>query len=194
MAFRKEGGWREPNEGNFDHPSGVRPPVWRRFQVPEGLTLFELHEVIEEVIGWYGGHLHQFIRDEKRYGIPEDFDDAWVPTIDEATVTLRDLKPSPKAKLEYDDDFGDGWDHVLTVEKIFVPQGKSLPVCLKGARSCPPEDCGAPWRYQELLKILKDTQHEEYEQWKTWFPENFDPQEFDLEGINEALSEKRWTL
>jgi len=32
---------------------GIRPPVWRRFLVPEGISLSDLHDVIQEV--WDGG-------------------------------------------------------------------------------------------------------------------------------------------
>ena len=39
---------------------GVRPQVWRRFQVPETTTLAQLHSVIQAVMGWEGYHLHQF--------------------------------------------------------------------------------------------------------------------------------------
>ena len=36
------------------------PPIWRRIQVPD-LTLGELHDVLQVVMGWEDGHLHQFI-------------------------------------------------------------------------------------------------------------------------------------
>ena len=36
------------------------PPIWRRIQVPD-LTLGELHDVLQVVMGWEDSHLHQFI-------------------------------------------------------------------------------------------------------------------------------------
>ena len=39
---------------------GSDPPIWRRFQVPD-LTLGELHDVLQVVMGWEDSHLHQFI-------------------------------------------------------------------------------------------------------------------------------------
>ena len=69
-----------------------------------------------------------------------------------------------------------------------------MPICLKGARSCPPEDCGGAWGYENLLKVLKDPAHEEYEEWKAWLPEDFDPERFDLAEVNSGLSVRQWTL
>ena len=105
-------------------------------------------------------------------------------------AVARDIKD----RLEYMYDFGDGWEHVLTLEKVLEAGEHQTPVCLKGARSCPPEDCGGAWGYANLLEIIKDPTHEEYEQWKTWLPEDFDPEQCDLEEINSGLSVRQWTI
>jgi hypothetical protein len=39
---------------------GIRPPVWRRVLVPSGITLARLHQVIQQVFGWWDYHLHEF--------------------------------------------------------------------------------------------------------------------------------------
>ena len=52
---------------------GSDPPIWRRMQVPD-LTLGELHDVLQVVMGWEDGHLHQFIITAQYYG-PQDPDD-----------------------------------------------------------------------------------------------------------------------
>jgi hypothetical protein len=51
-----------------------------------------------------------------------------------------------------------------------------------------------PWGYEHLLEILKDPTHEEYEEWKTWLPKDFDPEQFDLAEVNSGLSVRQWTL
>jgi hypothetical protein len=152
-----------------------------------------LHDVIQEVMGWTDSHLHDFHWREDRFGIPDpELDEERV--VDESTVTLKELGLSIKDRLEYMYDFGDGWEHVLTVEKVMEAGEHQVPVCLKGTRSCPPEDCGGTWGYENLLEILKDPTHEEYEEWKTWLPEDFDPEQFDLAEVNRALSVRQWTL
>jgi hypothetical protein len=40
---------------------GIRPPIWRRVQVPGTLSLAALHDVIQRVFGWTDSHLHQFV-------------------------------------------------------------------------------------------------------------------------------------
>jgi hypothetical protein len=41
-----------------------------------------------------------------------------------------------------------------------------------------------------LLKILKDPKNREYQEYKEWVGEHFDPEELDLEFINEELKTK----
>ncbi|MFC1794070.1 plasmid pRiA4b ORF-3 family protein, partial [Planctomycetota bacterium] len=65
--------------------------------------------------------------------------------------------------FEYLYDFGDCWEHEVLVEKLIEPgEGIIYPICLAGERSCPPEDCGGPWGYADLLRMLDDPGHEEY--------------------------------
>ena len=60
--------------------------------------------------------------------------------------------------LVYEYDFGDSWDHLITVERILPADPAVAPraECLEGARACPPEDCGGVGGYADLLKILRD--------------------------------------
>ena len=37
---------------------GSKPPIWRRVQVRAEMTLAQLHEVIQIVMGWTDSHLH----------------------------------------------------------------------------------------------------------------------------------------
>ncbi|TKB77755.1 MAG: plasmid pRiA4b ORF-3 family protein [Nitrospira sp.] len=173
--------------------TGTRPPIWRRVLVPEGLSLSELHDVLQEVMGWTDSHLHHFQWRGKRFGVPDPELD-WDQVIDEDMVTLKKLGLSVKARLKYLYDFGDGWEHVLTVEQVLAAGERQTPVCLKGARSCPPEDCGVVWGYANLLNILQDPTHKEYAEWKAWLPEDFDPERFDLAEVNRALSLRRWNM
>jgi hypothetical protein len=39
---------------------GIKPPIWRRIQVPETCTFWDLHVAIQDVIGWLDYHLHEF--------------------------------------------------------------------------------------------------------------------------------------
>jgi len=50
---------------------GVEPHVWRRVQVPSGVTLSRVHGDIQAVMGWSNSHLHQFEIGGIRYGSPD---------------------------------------------------------------------------------------------------------------------------
>lgn len=40
---------------------------------------------------------------------------------------------------------------------------------------CPPEDCGGPWGYAELLEAIKDPAHESHAELTEWIGDDFDP-------------------
>ena len=111
---------------------GIRPPIWRRLLIRSDTNLEQLHEVLLTTMGWLGGHLHQFVADDVRYGVP---DDEWgVEVQDERRVTLADVAPTAGDRLVYEYDFGDGWEHDLLVEKMLdlspvrrpgLPQGQA---------------------------------------------------------------------
>ena len=57
----------------------------------------------------------------------------------------------------YEYDFGDGWEHRIVVESV----GKRVPdwpypLCVAGARACPPEDVGGITGYEAFLKAIAD--------------------------------------
>lgn len=64
------------------------------------------------------------------------------------------------------------------------------PICLTGKMNCPPEDCGGVWGYSELLEILKDPDHEEYDSYLEWLGGKFDPGYFDKDKVNDCLREE----
>jgi hypothetical protein len=39
---------------------GITPQIWRRIQVPENYTFFDLHEAIQAAMSWDDYHLHEF--------------------------------------------------------------------------------------------------------------------------------------
>lgn len=167
---------------------GIRPPIWRRFQVAGDLTFYELHCVLQEVMGWYGGHLHAFDLNGFQITNAEILSEGWVDGADEEQAVLQKYLGREGQKMHYEYDFGDGWDHEVLLEKILpVEADAQYPRCLKGKRACPPEDCGGVWGYEALLEALANPDSSEHADILEWLEEGFDPEEFDLEGINEIL-------
>jgi len=177
----------------------IKPPIWRRIQVPESYTFWGLHVAIQDVMGWEDYHLHLFkiinpsTELKEEIGIPdEDFE--W----DRKTLPGWELKiadyfslENPKADYLYD--FGDGWEHAIKLEKI-VARAKDVkcPVCVAGKRSCPPEDCGGIWRYPNFLEIIKNPEDEEHERMLEWVGGEFDPEYFDIKDVHFDDPDKRW--
>ena len=158
----------------------TKPPIWRQLQVPQDISLYLLHSCIQGAMGWDNGHLHQFIINGQYYGIPfsEDDDDM----ADERLVKLESVLQREKAHIIYEYDFGDGWMHRVTLEKILPTDvHQKYPLLIEGKGACPPEDCGGVWGYEDLKETLSNPDHEEHEEMLEWLGvEAFDPTQFDL--------------
>jgi hypothetical protein len=170
----------------------AKPPIWRRVLIPAGITLADLHHVVQAAMGWQDSHLHLFEVGTQRYGMPvPDDDDDDLELHDERRVRLDDLVGGVGARLRYEYDFGDSWVHDVQIEKVFadpVPHA----VCLAGRRACPPEDCGGIFGYERLLRVLADPTDAEYEVTLDWVGgEPLNPAELDLDDVNTALEEVR---
>ncbi|MEM1219624.1 MAG: plasmid pRiA4b ORF-3 family protein, partial [Bacteroidota bacterium] len=66
------------------------------------------------------------------------------------------------------------------------------PRCIKGKRACPPEDCGGIWGYMEMIEIMKNPKHPEYEDTLEWLGEELDSEAFDMVSINKSLGTKNY--
>jgi len=166
--------------------SNIRPPVWRRVLVESHATLGDLHLVIQRLFDWENYHLHDFTIGGGRYG--DDWDDQPADLICEHDVLLCDLGLVPKAKFDYLYDFGDGWEHKVLVEAELDPEeGVEYPVCVRGRRAGPPEDCGGPWGYARMLASLADPEDGARNEIVDWLGEPFDPDEFNIHVVNALL-------
>jgi hypothetical protein len=165
----------------------IQPPIWRRFQVPGRISLKKLHRIIQTLMPWDGYHLHQFIIDGVDYGEPDPEADL-SELKDDRYARLNKVVPAAPDRFIYEYDFGDGWEHEILVEKVLPPQeGVRYPICLAGKRACPPEDCGGVDGYADFLEAIRNPAHEEHDRILEWVGGSFDPEAFDLEGINLAL-------
>lgn len=176
---------------------GTKPAVWRRLQVPCNASLGWLHAVLQVAMGWTNSHLHHFLvidacYTDLRYSEDTGFDGE--PDRDEAKATLARVAPVEGARFGYVYDFGDSWEHEITVEKILPrqPAAAMTALCLDGARACPPEDCGGIWGYAELLKTLKNPKHPEHKAMKEWLGGPFDAGAFAAPKVNFWLRKLKW--
>lgn len=170
----------------------VKPRIWRRLAVPGHITLAQLHQVIQVVMGWSDSHLHQFKIGQHAYVSPDSgLDLDWAEgKRDESEVRLSDVAGTEGVKFQYTYDFGDDWRHKLEVKKIEPPQpGMQYPRCLAGKRSAPPEDCGGASGYWEISTPEEDSN--ESDEYLAEMRKNFDPEAFDIDKINARLKKLR---
>ena len=168
----------------------IRPPVWRRVLVPGDVTLAELHEVVQDVMGWLDYHLWEFTVDGEIYTTPSI--DEYRSVIDAEQVTLQQVAPNEGDRLHYLYDLGDSWEHVIEVEAVLPPDPEGqYPVCVEGGRACPPEDVGGVSGYYYFLEAIRDPRHEEHESYLTWVGGAYDPEAFDVEEANARLATPR---
>ena len=167
---------------------GSKPKIWRRILIDSDILLVDFHRIIQTTMGWTNSHLHMFSDGIEEYS-PKEFEveDAK----DSRTARLDKILKGEKSEISYEYDFGDGWEHSITLEKILIPDTLlQLPKCIAGERNCPPEDCGGIRGYSNMLEILKQRRHEEYESYLEWLGGNFNPEYFDKDEINKMLKEK----
>lgn len=173
---------------------GITPPIWRRIQVPSNYTFWDLHSAIQDSMGWLDCHLHHFIIVNPKtgknqfIGIPDDEG----TTLPGWKAKISSYFMTPKQAAGYEYDFGDGWEHKVELEDILpADPTQTYPLCLKGKRACPPEDCGGIWGYEELLEIIKNPDHDEYKERMEWLGGEFDPERFEPDAITFADPDDR---
>lgn len=169
---------------------GAKPPIWRRLHVPSEITLDQLHEVLQVAFSWQDYHLHSFTAQGQDYG--PKLNDPLLSMRDERKASLRMSAPQVGSKVEYLYDFGDSWEHSIVVEKILPTQDTPPPLCLAGRRAAPPEDCGGIWGYEHFCEAIADSRHPDHVELLDWSSavgyEKFDPEAFDKDAINKALT------
>ncbi len=155
---------------------GTSPPIWRRLLVP---GRFGEPEPNDRLMGLPALGL--------RYGKLKRRVD--VATGNERTTRLFSVLGRVGAKAVYTYDFGDSWEHAITVEKVLPPEpGRAYPVCTDGKRHGPPEDCGGIPGFYNLLEAVADPAHDQHEELRDWLGGGFDPEVFSVEEVNRRLA------
>jgi hypothetical protein len=172
-----------------------KPPVWRRVNVPSYFSFMHFHYVIQSAFGWDSYHLYQF--SEKGFAsntviteINDEFESVF-DQLEAETIPISRIFKKEGDKYIYIYDFGDSWEHLITLEKI-IPEISMSPELIAGKGACPPEDCGGVWGYENMKVSLNDKDDPEYDDLREWLgledDENWDPGAFDLNDAQLNLS------
>ncbi|NVM95477.1 plasmid pRiA4b ORF-3 family protein [Arthrobacter wenxiniae] len=174
---------------------GSKPPVWRRLLVRSDLTLAELHHIIQASFAWQDCHMHNFQVGGwlgPEYG-PADEEGLGGPPIEEAGVAIRELLANEGDSVTYTYDFGDNWEHSISVEKVLPADAGARAVrCTGGRGAAPLEDSGGVWGWAAMVAAANDPSHEEHEDFRDWLGlergETLDPKAFDRDALDEELA------
>jgi Plasmid pRiA4b ORF-3-like protein len=167
---------------------GTSPPVWRRILVPCDITLRNLHRTLQTVMGWTNSHLHQFGRPRQR--LTDLRSRVGIKIADENRTKLGELIQTVGERFLYEYDFGDGWQHELVLEEVLFGEESFQQICVAGGRCCPPEDCGGPQGFAELLNALQHANHPRHDEVCEWLGD-FVPESFSVDEINRRLRRRK---
>jgi len=178
---------------------GIHPPIWRRIQISDLCTFWDLHVAIQDAMGWWDYHLHDFkvinpITNKKGHmGIDADDDFDILNTLPGWDFKVRDYI-SANEKMIYSYDYGDGWKHMVEFEGEHskLKQSRDYPICVDGERACPPEDVGGVPGYENFIIAINDPNHEEHDKFLQWVGGKYDPNKFSPKKVKFDNPRKRW--
>jgi hypothetical protein len=177
--------------------NGIKPLIWRRIQVEDSFSFWDLHVAIQDSMGWQDYHLHRFEVTNPMTGVRTKIG---IPS--EKSTWKKNLLPGWKHgishyfttannKAQYVYDYlADNWNHTVTLEGIFPGEETTrYPTCLDGRRACPPEDCGGVRGYYRFLKNIKNYNHKDKLELtgKAYDPEGFDSHKIHFDNSEDRL-------
>ena len=171
-----------------------RTTVWRRVMTPIDITFKQLHIILQAVFNWKSYHLYNFdIFDQAGkcvLNVISEFEEVYEPRQDcpmrlDSEVKLSDYAKD-QYKIAYCYDYGDNWEHEITIRGINTDFDKNYPVCVMGEGNAPPEDVGGIGGYEEFVEIMADSTHVDYETMQKWAQTQW-YRNFDVDLINRKL-------
>lgn len=185
-----------------------KPKMWRRFLIPDNLTMGELASVIMTMFRMEDKHLWSFQIPSNRNKIEvlgykeerSEFTDFLMamrckqpPKKHYAFRTkMKKVISEENKKFQFLYDFGDDWEIKLKIEKFDVDVDASktqVPQVLKGEGYGILEDCGGIGGLLEIREVLIEKSGEEYENLCEWLDTNeLNLDAFNVDQINELLS------
>src|SRR5215470_13648799 len=139
-------------------------------------------------MGWSNSHLHQFVC--QRSARFDARSRSGTKVANENQTQLGDLIGTVGARLLYEYDFADGWQHELLLEEVLLGDETFQQTCVAGKRCCPPEDCGGPQGFSEVLQALQDADHPSHDEACQWLG-NFAPESFSPDEVNGRLRRRK---
>ena len=186
---------------------GSEPEIWRTFDIDASLSLRDLNDALQIIMGWRMSHLHLFTdvdpyeqlaglprvgRAPRRWLEPDPFGDGLDGEPEDET-TIREAF-AIDVPLFYEYDFGDGWVHRIDlIERGPMQPSEPTVALVRGENRAPFEDSGGVGGYAEKLEILADPQRDEHGWIAEWVADTVgpwdsaDPGFFDRDAVQREL-------
>ena len=172
----------------------IEPAVTRTLQVPSNIRLDRLHLTLQAAMGWTNSHLYMFEAGGATWGLPDpDFGGEDLPA--NKTTLAEMIEDTGANTISYLYDFGDSWEHKITITSISDPvPGNLYPRLTEVSGKCPPEDVGGLPGYKEFLEGMADPKHPEHSNLKDWYGGPFDPNTPETDELRQQVLKlaKRW--
>lgn len=173
----------------------TQPAIWRRLIMPADITLLRLHNVIQAAMGWSNSHLHYFADKHGKFYTPARPAGA---VSDGARTQLSAIFRTSGDWVRYVYDCGVVWEHTVELEVVGRAGRRSRRAeCVAGRRRCPPEDCGGPGSFAQLLEALAVKKRPKRSRlgidgcsqsfFQGWLEGPFRPEAFNRSRVNSAL-------
>lgn len=178
-------------------------PIYRKVLIPADINMDELHLIIQVAMGWENCHLYEFSdkKGKSKIRVQNDIDenDLWgndAESFDAGELSLMEFLEHTDGKtFWYWYDFGDDWWHKISIQKAtqkdLAEYYGDTPLCTEAAGLCPPEDCGGPWGFAQLVEAINEPKHPEYKNYREWLgikgKKKIDFENVDIEEINDNL-------
>ena len=174
------------------------------------LTLTDLHNILQKVMGWRNRFLFSFDLEEyfinRVYDPSTDKEETTAVPKDRETykemgirrdLVIKDFFNRENQRIKYTYKFKYNWVHTIIVEKILqIEEGENYPVCTKGKRACPPDTFDLEVRgasqYMGICEELQEdnSKHKSFKkEYKQTYGREFDPEYFNLNEINRKLEQ-----
>lgn len=129
--------------------------IWRDIAVRGDQTLDDLHEAIYDAFDRYDEHLYSFYFGQKRRKYDVEYTHHHIfeednplrdlgfhrrPVYDASKANIESLGLKEKDRFWYLFDFGDCWEHVITVQKVgSAEKGSRYPLIVESKGKSPPQ-------------------------------------------------------
>lgn len=126
----------------------THPPMWRRIVIPEHISFYDLHVIIQSAFGWENEHLHDFRPAQAEFTIGNEDSGGWGEQLSEDSTDVTDYVYNFSSIL-YTYDFGDDWKHKIVFEKDNPDYQDRFAKILKFKGNNFEEDSGGVWGQDE---------------------------------------------